>query len=64
MVLCQGVSVGNAQLLAFPGRSSSFKSTQFHVKTDHFSARALRGMKTTNIFSFGSLQFQPFILSS
>lgn len=42
MVLCQGVSVGNAQLLAFPGRSSSFKSTQFHVKTDHFSARALR----------------------
>jgi hypothetical protein len=64
MVLCQGVSVGNAQLLAFPGRSSSFKSTQFHVKTDHFSARALRGMKTTNIFSFGSLQFRPFILSS
>lgn len=58
MVLCQGVSVGNAQLLAFPGRSSSLKSTQFHVKTNHFPARALRGMKTANLFSFGSLQFR------
>jgi hypothetical protein len=58
MVLCQGVSVGNAQLLAFPGRSSSLKRTQFHVKANHFPARALRGMKTANIFSFGSLQFR------
>lgn len=60
MVLCQGVSVGNAQLLAFPGRSSSLKSTWFHIKTNHFPARALRGMKTANIFSFGSLQFRRY----
>ncbi|PUZ72545.1 hypothetical protein GQ55_2G402400 [Panicum hallii var. hallii] len=42
MVLCQGLPAGNAQLLAFPGRSSSLRSTQFHVKKNHFSAGALR----------------------
>ncbi|CAN6205795.1 unnamed protein product, partial [Urochloa humidicola] len=55
MALCQGLSAGNAQLLAFPGRSSSLKRTQLHVTRNHFSARALRvgtnsiqhGMPTT-----------------
>jgi hypothetical protein len=50
MVLCQGLSAGNAQLLAFPGRSSSLKNARFRVKRDHFSARALRGMSTINRF--------------
>jgi hypothetical protein len=49
MVLCQGLPAGNAQLLAFPGRSSSLRSTQFHVKKNHFSAGALRGINVTNI---------------
>ncbi|CAO1941550.1 unnamed protein product [Urochloa humidicola] len=55
MALCQGLSAGNAQLLAFPGRSSSLKRTQLHVTRNHFSARALQvgtdsihhGMPTT-----------------
>ena len=49
MVQCQGLSGGNAQLLAFPGRSSSLRSTQFHVKRNTFSAGALRGINVTNI---------------
>ncbi|CAN6175875.1 unnamed protein product, partial [Urochloa humidicola] len=52
MALCQGLSAGNAQLLAFPGRSSSLKRTQLHVTRNHFSVRALQdsihhGMPTT-----------------
>jgi hypothetical protein len=49
MALCQGVSSGNGQLLAFPGRSSSLKSTQFHVRRNTFPAQALRGMHLTNV---------------
>uniref|UniRef100_A0A0A8YGM4 Protein TIC 20 n=1 Tax=Arundo donax TaxID=35708 RepID=A0A0A8YGM4_ARUDO len=42
MVLCHSLSAGNAQLLAFPGRSSSLKSTQLHVKRKNFSVQAVR----------------------
>jgi hypothetical protein len=58
IMLCQGISVGNAQMLAFPGRSSCLKSTQFHVKTNHFPARALRWYEDANLFNFPSVHFR------
>jgi hypothetical protein len=49
MALSQGVSAGNGQLLAFPGRSSSLKSTQFRFRRNTFPVQALRGMNLTNV---------------
>jgi hypothetical protein len=49
MALSQGVSAGNGQLLAFPGRSSTLKSTQFRFRRNTFPVQALRGMNLTNV---------------
>ncbi|KAK3127432.1 hypothetical protein QOZ80_7AG0573210 [Eleusine coracana subsp. coracana] len=54
MALCQGVSSGNAQLLAFPGISSSLKGTQFRVRRNTFSVQAAR--VGANSFHHGTLK--------